>query len=114
MRNLERVNTLCDHDLSVHNANLDIPVPRWNLIGKLIVPNLANAVDRLARLELDLELTGLMLEPWAESGPRPSETCPGDHWVYSRSDDGLEIAFDREISWPNQSGFVLPTRARLE
>ena len=74
--NLARLKTLCDVDLAALDADLDVPVPRWNLLGDLVVPNLSDTVDRLRRLELDIELTVRILE--IEAGRRAnSGVWPG-------------------------------------
>ena len=120
--NLERVEALCDHDLATHDADLKIPIPRWNKIGGQMVPNLASAIGRLARLELDLELTRLGLQAaadrranggkWPASLPDgvPSTSCPRERWTFTRTAGDLEIAFPRDISWPGQRGTILLTR----
>jgi hypothetical protein len=124
--NLERVDAVCDRDLSSEGGDLNIPVPRWNAIGDLVVPNLSDAIYRLARLELDLELTrliaeadanhGISGEAWLESPPvhRASTACPDDRWLYSADDGNLRIELSRQIAWPGQKGVILPTRAVLD
>jgi hypothetical protein len=121
--NLERVEALCDFDLATYDADLEIPIPRWNLVGDQLVPNLTNAMGRLARLELDLELTRLLLVTdadrranpgeWPSDNPvdLPSTSCPGEHWRLSHTAGRVEIAFSREIHWEDQRGAILPTRA---
>jgi hypothetical protein len=104
----------CDYHLSDSDAGLDIPVPFWNVMGDLVKPNLLGTLDRLARLELDLELTGrvLALESaiWDESVEQ-SSACPRDNWLYEAGPDGsMSIRFSREISWQDQIGAILPTR----
>ena len=37
---------ICDYDLSDANADLNIPIPRWNFLGDIMVPNLAEAIRR--------------------------------------------------------------------
>lgn len=124
--NLAKVDALCDADLSALGADLDIPPPRWNVIGAMIVPSLRGAVDRLRRLELDVELTERLLELDAErranDGEWParrasvelSTVCPDDRWSYTTAEDGsMTIAFSREISWPDQVGTILPTEFKL-
>jgi hypothetical protein len=126
LHNLANVEALCDADLSVFGADLNVPVPRWNLIGQIIVPNLGNAIDRLRRLELDIELTGKLLQldierranggewPTRRSSLEVSTSCPDDRWILrAGDDDSMTISFSREISWPEQIGTVLPTRFKL-
>jgi hypothetical protein len=124
MVNLARVNALCDYDLGAFEADLrEIRLPAWNRLGGTLIPNIAGAVGRLARLELDLELTRKLLEAesarranggaWPESVPgiEASAACPADRWSYERtSEGGVEIAFSRPIAWPDHRGVVLPTR----
>lgn len=123
IENLARLDVLCDTDLERYGANLDIPVPAWNLIGEAIVPNLNNAVQRIARLELDLELTAKVLEldearrtgrTVSLPGLVESRACPGDRWNYEVATDGTaRIAFSRRIEWDDQIGLMLPTEFSL-
>ena len=119
--NLDDVQAICDYDLSTWRADLNVPIPRWNAIGGIIVPNLGGALERLARLELDLELTVKLLEldaarrahggAWPEllPGSHVSRACPRDRWVYEATPGGgMTLAFSREISWPDLRGHVLP------
>jgi hypothetical protein len=108
----------CDYHLSDSDASLDIPAPFWNPFGDLVRPSFDGVLDRLARLELDLELTGRVLQlestqwdEWVEQ----SSACPRDSWRYEAGPDGsMSIAFSREISWPDQIGAILPTRFSVE
>jgi len=120
--NLERVDAICDRDLAPYGAEMEITLPRWNKVGEMYVPNLVNAIDRMARLELDLELTRLVIEAdtkrranggaWAEALTTELDcvACPDDRWSYSASGQRLEIALSRDVRWPGQKGPVLPTR----
>jgi len=125
--NLARLKTLCDVDLAALDADLHVPVPRWNLLGDLVVPNLSDTVDRLRRLELDIELTVRILEieagrransgvwPGVVPGIERSTACPDDRWIYEVGPGGeMSIGFSREISWPGQTGMILPTRFAAE
>ena len=80
-------------------------------------------LHRVARLELDFELTRKLIEleaarrgnagRWtaAVPGVEDSEACPHDLWVYGVEPDGsMSIALSREVSWPDPRGLVLPTR----
>jgi len=121
MVNLEQVDALCDRDLAPYGADLQIPLPRWNKLGELYHPNLSSAIGRLARLELDLELTRLWIVAdaerrtnggaWPEGyvGSRESDACPDDRWDFSVTGEGLEIALSRDVHWPDQKGTILPT-----
>jgi len=108
----------CDYHLSDSDASLDIPVPFWNPFGDLVRPSFVGALDRLARLELDLELTGRVLQlqsaPW-DGWVEQSSACAKDSWLYEAGPDGsMSIAFSREISWPDQVGAILPTRFSVD
>ena len=121
MVNLEQVDALCDRDLAPYGADLQIQLPRWNKLGELYYPNLRSAISRLARLELDLELTRLWIVAdaerranggaWPEGyvGSRESDACPDDRWDFSVTGEGLEIALSRDVTWPDQKGAILPT-----
>jgi hypothetical protein len=123
LENLDEVRAICDYDLSARRADLDIPIPRWNLIGGLIVPSLGGAVNRLAILELDLELTRRLIEleearrardgAWPRSlpGGDVSSACSRDRWIYEVSPEGeMTLDFGREIARPGVKGPMLPTR----
>lgn len=123
LENLTTVEVFCDEDLAGRHADMNIPIPRWNLFGEQIVPSIAHAVDRVARLELDLEMTAKLLEadaarranggrwPLSLPGIEESSACPADRWIYNVAPEGaMTLAFSREISWPGQTGAVLPTR----
>ena len=126
LENLEDVPAICDYDLSARQADLEFSVPRWNVIGNLVVPNLGGTLRRLARLELDAELTLKLIEldrarrandgvwPAALPGGDRSSACPRDRWVYRLSPQGeMTLAFDREIVWSQLRGSLLPTRFTL-
>lgn len=115
--NLEKLQAICDYDLASQHASLQVEVPRWNLVGGLVNPQVGDALDRLARLELDLELTVRLLDleqarrdaggVWPDSlpGGDASTACPRDRWVYEVAGDGLmTLAFERETRWPKIHG----------
>jgi hypothetical protein len=120
--NLSELDYLCDRDLSAYDAHLDLSVPRWNVIGKIIAPTMEGVLQRLARYEVDAELTRKVLEAkaaraanggrWRQElqGIERSEACPEDGWVYEVTPTGaMTLAFSRQISWPLQRGTNLPT-----
>ena len=120
LESLAAAQALCDGDPGYHGADLNVEVPRWNVIGGIIAPTLGNALERLARLELDVELTARLLEleaarseggGWPDPAPEfeASRCCPEERWDYRVGPDGaMSIAFSREIDWPNATGPVLP------
>jgi hypothetical protein len=104
----------CDYQLVEDDADLGLQVPSWNLIGAMLEQDIGETLSRLARLELDQELTAevLLLEsaPWEEQLQR-SAVCPEDDWIIRAAPDGsVSISFSRDISWPAQTGAILPTR----
>lgn len=108
---LAQVEALCDYDLAARGADLDIHVPRWNAVGRLILPQLSGSLDRLAQLELDIEMTTRILDLERERIPRggASSACPADRWTYEVVGDGdLRLALQREVSWPGVRGARLP------
>lgn len=121
---LERVPALCDYDLDARQAGLAVPVPGWNVVSPVMVPDLSGAVERLARFELDLELTRRVLEleaARAASGRWPAElpggaassACPRDRWIYAPADGGMRLGLEREPSWPELMGPDPPPAFRL-
>ena len=119
---LGRVDSLCDHDLAAAGVALEIPVPRWNAAGDLLVTNLGDAVERLARLELGLELLRVLHEADAAGAAgewlahvglrRRSTACPADDWLLSRTAEGRVIELSREPRWRDPRPFV-PNRVVL-
>lgn len=124
---LERIPAICDRDLAAEGADMDIRLSRWNKIGKLagLDKNMAGTVGRVARLELDRELLLVAAQadaarlstgawPSPDTREQRSTACPDDRWVYQPRAGHLEIAFSRELSWPEQFGPILPQRIVLE
>ncbi|MDH3283344.1 MAG: hypothetical protein OEQ13_01280 [Acidobacteriota bacterium] len=106
-----------------NQAELHDPAPGWNIMERIVVPNLLGAVDRVARLEIDIELTDRWLAlqqlrdenrgawPAGIAEPEPSAACPGEHWIYAVSESGeASVNLSRELRWPGQVGLILPTR----
>jgi hypothetical protein len=98
-------------------------VPGWNLVGRLVMNDLSDTIRRLARYDLDLELTSKVLElrdasherdaRWPDSlpGGDASTACTGERWEYSVSPEGgVSLSLSREIDWGSLSGMSLPTR----
>jgi hypothetical protein len=123
LRKLEGLRALCDYDLSARQADLDVPIPRWNVIGGLVVPYLGGSLKRLARVELDVEMTVKLIDlerarranggVWPDSLPgiELSSACPRDRWVYEVSpEEGMTLALSREVTWADLKGPELPLR----
>jgi hypothetical protein len=124
---LATAQALCDGDPAYHGADLKLEIPRWNFYGELIAPNLNDALLRVARLELDAELTARLLAleaaraagggDWPAPGPsiEASRCCPEERWDYRAEPAGtMTIAFSRDIAWPQPVGPVLPLEFAVE
>ena len=90
--------------------------PRWNTLARVAWPHLADASRRIARVRLDVELSGQVVAlrearardgRWPSTGEGlPSALCPGERWlVRALPDDRLELSFSREL--PAGAGPVL-------
>ena len=116
--------SLCDS----RGPDLRVRPARWNMLGNFVnKEDFTYPLHRLARLELDLELTRKLIEVeaarrgnggrWAPevSGIEESEACPDDRWLYEVGPDGsMSLALSREVSWPDARGLILPTRFAAE
>jgi hypothetical protein len=118
MESLERMDSLCAGAGS--ESVLSVRFARWNVLAPLILPNLAVVMERIARLELDLELTVQVLRlkaardaagRWPEArDPVDSLACPSDSWLYEKDPDGsVRLRFSRDIEPSEASGVQLPT-----
>jgi hypothetical protein len=96
-----------------------------NLLARIAMPNLAEAVRRADRLMVDAELTDRILEArerkaivghWATEMPRDEASrMPGARWMYSVGSDGrLTVSLSRELKWEVESGLILPLCHVLE
>ena len=92
-----------------------LPVEQELVQRAQVLPRFGDAMSRLARLELDLELTARLLELRAAGGDwpdddRPSRVCPEERWVVSAAADGRRtLALSRDVDWPDLRGARLPT-----
>jgi len=111
----------CDRSPAGGPTGLGLGFSWWNRLAPRVVPNLTEALVRLARLEVDLELTERVLVAdrlrsrdgllHSAGEVDASRACPGDGWRSERNaDGGTTIAFTRELAWPPSVGAVLPTR----
>jgi len=122
LQNLKQLPALCDYDLVSRDADLAIELPPWNILGNTMMPNLTSAVERVARLEFDLELTrhvldldaGLAQSANTSSSVR-SEACPESGWIYDRSRPGqVVLSLDRALDWSQSlRGHKIPERFTL-
>jgi len=83
-------------------------IPRWQIIARLLIPNLVEAWPRAARTELSAELTALVLEERERrvhsdvppSAGRQPSCVEGLNWVYEVTEQGLAITLDGELAHP--------------
>jgi hypothetical protein len=112
--NLGKVKGLCDYDLGEQDADLAFAVPKWNMFSSRLTKGLERAVRRIARLELELELTGKLLDLRAgrvTDRIEQSAACPADRFRYETTPSGAaSLEFSRELSWPESIGLFLPTQ----
>jgi len=100
----------CDRNLA---AGIPLGTAWWNRLGGLF-GGVPDAPSRLARLEVDQELTGHILESIAAPDSAteiPSRACPQDRWIRRLDPAGsVTIELSRSVEWPELTGAVLPTR----
>lgn len=98
----------CQPTLDRLAVRLDMPMPWWNVYGKMLAFDIEQAVRRVEHVQLQVELTRLVLETAAiraETGDWPvgsdpwlrSRACPGDTWGYEIDDTRVLFRFDREL-----------------
>ncbi|NIM60324.1 MAG: hypothetical protein GTN89_13625 [Acidobacteria bacterium] len=88
--------------------SFNIPMPWWNRFGEILIFDVENTVTRVARTQLQFELTRRVLEMAAtreQTGTWPvqsepwlqSRACPPDRWVYTADDTVASIRLDRDF-----------------
>lgn len=106
----------CAEPPAAVTADPEALFPRWNTLARVAWPNLTNASRRIARLRLDIELSGhaaALREArrrdgrWPDTGEGiPSALCAGERWlVRALPDDRLEVSLSRDL--PPGAGPVL-------
>jgi hypothetical protein len=79
-------------------------IPRWNIIGRIAVPDLSNAWCRVKYLRIQMELTQKVLDikaardaqgAWPAQVPGIEKSfCPRERWIYTVTPDGvMSIAY---------------------
>ncbi len=123
---LSRFEHLCNRDLAELRSLPAVKAPRWNAFGEIITPNLGAPIERLARLELDTELTARILElrslrdaegGWPDPLPANWSTaaCPEDRWIVERAEqDAITIRLGSERDWLDGPGTSLPLNHTLQ
>lgn len=89
--------------------------PRWQIVGRLLIPNFLDAWPLSAHAELEAELTALVLEERerlaAGGPPRPSNRRPsrikGLSWIYEDSPGATTIHLDGELHYPGPNAAPL-------
>lgn len=107
----------CD-DSSLRDEIPELSDSWWNSAcgGWGSASNLLGTYERVARLEVDLEFTELILSAnrRLEPGGRlsvVSEACPGETWSVLKNRDGsIQAELSRELDWGEVNGPLLPTR----
>ena len=121
---LSELGSFCDRDLEALGITLSVEPAAWNLVArKTWFGDMDGVLRRLARYELDREMTSKLLElqrvredshgPWPASLPgiEQSPTCPEDHWIYEALPGGeVSLAFSRSVEWEGLHGAELPLR----
>lgn len=120
---LSEVGSYCDRDLAAAAIDLELKPPAWNLLGRITFGSLDDVPRRVARYELDLEMTAKLLDlqrareelggRWPESLPgiEHSRICPDDSWLYEAVPGGeASLAFSRDVEWTGLRGIRLPLR----
>ena len=115
--------SICDSAPEDVGVGPELDVPSWNLVGGQLLPGLGDVAQRLARYELDREMTVKLLEiraaraalgsswPVSLPGIEESTVCPGDHWIYAVTPQGgMSLTLSRPVDWGELSGATLSTR----
>ncbi len=97
-------------------------IPSWNVVGRVALPNLADAWARADRLGLDLELTERALQikglrtaegGWPASAPQGFEKslCPKARWTFATQGGGFTIVLENGPEFPEKATWAtLPLR----
>jgi hypothetical protein len=117
---------LCDGSLELRGVPTELRLPPWNLLGAMADHDVGGSIERVARLELDVEMTVKVLAldrvrratgrwPTDVAGIGSSRVCPHDRWIYEVTADGATLRFPRELAWsdplrnPPPTTFHVPT-----
>jgi hypothetical protein len=99
----------CRSDVAAVNARLTREIPRWNVLGRLALRSLPPTWTTVADVELNEELTGLVMQ--ARSQPVPptadaqaSRVCKGLQWTRTPDGSGGLVIEARDASLPERTG----------
>lgn len=71
-------------------------LPRWNVLGRIAVPNIAAVWQRVARATPELELTEKVLQLRRGETPSPLSRCSDGRWLVTAS----SVKFSRTLRGP--------------
>ena len=71
-------------------------LPRWNVLGRIAVPNIAATWQRAARTTPELELTEKVLQLRRRETPSPFSRCSDGRWLVTAS----SVKFSRTLRGP--------------
>ena len=105
---LQSLPSWCRPALDRLEFSFKMPMPWWNRIGSVLASDFEQAVARVARAQLQFELTRKLLElaatrrangawpivgePWLRS-----RACPEDRWIYSTTGSVVSLELEREM-----------------
>jgi hypothetical protein len=90
----------CTLDIAAFDATAKTHVPRWNRLGRNALPRFSRIWKTAARLALETELTGKVLDArlqGAGAGSSPSVVCSELTWTWQSTADGLTITANEEF-----------------
>lgn len=118
---LQGIPSLCEGDLATLDRSLANSSPWWSVGTGAIYNGQLGFMGRVARLQLDLEMTSLILGisgvrrkthelPSALPSP-PSTACPSSRWAYTPKSGGkFVLSLEPSVAWPDHFGLILPQR----
>jgi hypothetical protein len=75
----------CDVDEAALTDTVVGSIPRWNVLARTAIPNLAGVWQRAARMTPELELTQKVLQLRGGGTPSPESRCSGGRWIVTAS-----------------------------
>jgi len=75
----------CDVDEAALTDAVVGSIPRWNVLARTAIPNLAGVWQRAARMTPELELTAKVLQLRRGETPSPESRCSGGRWIVTAS-----------------------------
>lgn len=118
MRQIENTNP-CDLSKIDITTSVVNSIPKWNIIGRIAMPNLQESWVRAYRLKLDKDLTLSIFKVRGEkikTGRLPETIdlppgiCPGTSWKYVKDNNHFSIYFNGTFETKNRKGLILPLK----